>query len=208
MNFKDLQDATIADSFDESDRDQVKHWINHRYGLLMNQYEWTFTQGEAVVTVTNGSQNVTGGPADLGIVLGLQRADGGHLRGYSEYRKFAHRYLGTGNTQPGQPEAFTVWAGNVLVGPTSNETSGAYLLTYEKSVTPLDDDDDVPVIPLEHHLALVFGAKADGLTLKSVILADPFTQMYNAEIQAMTRKYLTAVRGAAEQVPAYRPGYC
>lgn len=205
MTFKDIQDAVIKDTFDESDRADVKTWVNHRYGVVMNQNEWTFTQGSQNVTVTGGSQAISNLPADLGIALGLQRADGWPLEAIPEYRKFARRFLGTGNVQTGQPCAFTVWAGQVLVGPTSNESSTAYLLTYEKNVTPLVADSDIPVIPQEHHLALVFGGKADGLSLSSVLLADPFEQHFNTEIQAMTRKYLTAVRGASTQVPAYRP---
>lgn len=205
MTFKDLQDAVIKDTFDESDRADVRTWINHRYGLLLNQNEWTFTQGNTLVTATGGSQAVSNLPADLGIVLGLQRADGQPLRAIPEYRKFAAKYIGTSNSPTGQPEAFTSWGGALLVGPTSNETSSAYVLTYEKNCTPLSADADIPVIPVEHHLALVFGGKADGLALSSVLLADPFEQKFDAEIQAMTRKYLAAVRGANTQIPAYRP---
>lgn len=206
MNFKAIQDAVIKSTFDESDRADIKTWINHRYGTLMDQNEWTFTQGTANVTVTAGSQAVSNLPVDLGIVLGLQRVDGTPLEAIPEYRKFAARFLGASNAQAGRPCAFTSWGGQVLVGPTSNESSAAYLLTYEKNVTLLDDDTDIPVLPAEYHLALVFGAKADGAKLSSILLADPFEQQFDADVQAMTRKYLVSVRGANTQMPAYRPG--
>lgn len=205
--FKELQDDTIQDSFDESDRVLVKKWINSRLGYLWGLNEWTFTKGHALVAVTAGSSNVTNLPADFKIAVSLQRGDGCPLREYEEYLDFADNYLGTLNTAwAGLPQGFTVQGGVMTVGPTSTETNSSYLLVYEKGPTPLVADSDVPNIPWEFHDCLIDGAKATGFGRKSVLLADPFEAKFKDAIQAMTRSYLTEVRGSNEQMPAYRPG--
>lgn len=206
MTFRELVDQTLSESFDESDRTYAKGWVNDRLGYLWNLEEWTFTKGHANVTVTGGSASVTGLPADFAVATSLQRDDGCYLHAYEEYREFARRYLGTGNATGGTPAAFTVQGGIITLGPTPFASSSAYLLTYEKAPTLLVNDSDVPAIPAEYHLALVHGAKAVGATLRSVLLADDHEKLFDQAVQGMTRKYLTEVRGASSQVPAYRPG--
>jgi len=206
LTFRQIQDYVIADAADEIDRSLVQDCVNARYGFLFDQFQWTFTQGVANVTVTSGSRNVTGLPEDLGIVLGLERADGEAMQDMGEYRDYAARYLGTGNNLAGLPEEFVVWGGQMYVGPVSSETSSGYVLTYEKAVTLLVGDSSVPVIPEHYHLMLVFGAKADVYTAKNVLLADGPEAKWGEYLAAMQRKYLVASRGTKVQMPAFRPG--
>lgn len=206
MTFKEIVDQVLLESFDESDRMYAKGWVNARLGYIWDMDEWSFTKGHATVAVTANSGTVTGLPADFGIATSLQRYDGSHLRGYEEWGEFADLYLGSANAQTGIPAAFTVQGGVITVGPVSNETNAAYILGYEKAPTVLVNDSDIPAIPQQYHLALVHGGKAEGLTLRSVLLADPFEHMFDQAIQRMARKYLTEVRGAVHQTPAYRPG--
>lgn len=206
MNFVQLQNAVLADGFAETKRSDAKNWINFRLGWIWDLDDWSFVQGTASVTVTGGSQTVSSMPTDFSLALGLQRADGTQLTPIEEYVDFAHRYVGTTNNQTGPPQAFTVVGSTIYVGPTSNETSSTYTLTYEKAPTLLSADGDIPAIPTQYHLALVHGAKAEGFKLSNVPLADSFDQDFQAAITAMRRKYLRSIRGAGTQVPAYRPG--
>lgn len=206
LTYRQIQDYAIADAFDESDRAIVKEAINARYGELFDNQQWTFTQGTTNVTVTQGSRAVTNLPTDLGIVIGLERADGVPLRALEDYRDYAARWIGTLNQLTGMPEEYCAWAGALSVGPISSETSSAYTLTYEKGITLLAGDGDVPVIPGQYHLMLVHGAKADVFTLKNILLADGPEAKWNEYLQAMQRKYLVASRGNKTQVPAFRPG--
>lgn len=207
MTFKELQDAVIADVFDESDRGSVKDWINNRGRLMWGMSEWTFRRSSANVTVTTGSNQVSNLPADFEIMVDLFRDDGFQLKMFEEYREFAETYLGTDNAWVGPPEACTVLAGNqILVGPVSNVTSSTYLLAYEQAWTELVNDSDVPGFPTDTHLALVFAAKADGMVLKNILLNEPLEQRFQEYLAGMQRDYVTAVRGSSWQTPAYRPG--
>lgn len=206
MDFKELQDAVLTDGFAESDRGSVKNWINTRLGQIWDMNEWTFTYGAENVTVTANSNLITALPDDFVIAIDVFRSTGETLEGIEEYRTFARRYLGTANASAAIPEAYSVIGGQMFVGPTSSETDDSYLLIYEKAPTLLVNDTDVPAIPEQYHQTLVYGGKAEGFTSKVVLLADSFEALYQQGITAMTRKYLSAVRGSAHQTPAYRPG--
>lgn len=204
MTFKQLQDAVLADAFAEAKRADVKNWLNFRYTWIFDVDEWTFTQGTALVTVTSGSQAVTNLPSDFGLAYALYKSDGSPLEPV-DYQTFQASYYSTTSPLSGPPEAFTVLGSSILVGPTSNETKADYSLAYEKTVTPLSADTDVPVIPSGYHLALVHGAKAEGFKLTNVPLADSFDADFQAAVTTMRRKYLRSLPHNQAQSPAYRP---
>lgn len=207
MQFVDIQNAVISGTFDETDRPDIKNWINGRGSLLWDIDEWSFRRASANVTVTAGSNLITGLPADFQIATDVFRDDGFKLKMFEEYREFASIYLGIDNTWNGPPEAATVLGTNeMLVGPVSNETSSTYLLAYERGWTTLVNDSDEPLLPNEGLMALVFAAKADGMVLRNILLNEPLEQRYQEYLQVMQRNYITAVRGEGHQTPAYRPG--
>jgi len=76
VTFKQIQDAVLANAFDESLRAQVKDHINHRYQMLWVAEEWGFVYETALVSVTAGSNVVTGLPSDFGNPLSLQNSAG------------------------------------------------------------------------------------------------------------------------------------
>lgn len=203
MNFLELQNATLQDSFTESRRADVKNWLNARYTWMWDYADWTFADATANVTVTAGSREVTLEPADLGVVYDLFRADSEPLEAIT-YDEYALNYLGTGNTSSGLPEAYTVLGTSILVGPTSSETNAGYLLSYQKIATLLSADGDTPAIPAGYHMALVAGAKGLGFKMTNVPLSQVFDAEYQAAIQAMSRKYLENNKPRGRQTPAYR----
>lgn len=204
MTFLQLQDDVMDGAFSSDKRDQVKTWINARYGTLVDEQEWTFTQASANVSVTATSQTVDNLPGDFAAALALSRADGTPLEPVEQYRDFAIRYIGSASPA-GIPEAFYTDGTQMLVGPTSTETSDTYLLVYERVATLLVDDNDTPIIPAQYHLGLVFAGKAAGYALVDQALSQSYDAQAAAVFGPMQRRYLRSERGTATQMPAWRP---
>lgn len=202
MTFRELQDAVIADGFDESKRDDVQRWLNMRLAWLWNAEEWVFKQGTDDVTVTAASMAVSSVPTDFQVALGLLNSDGWPLKATPTVSEFYRLYLDAGR---GLPQAYTVVDGTILVGPTSSVTDSAYKLIYEKAVTLLSADGDLPNIPDGYHMALVHGAKAEGFKLTNIPMWQSYDQQFLGAIDAMRRDYLVEIRNAGEQQAAYRP---
>lgn len=202
MTFKQIVDATLSGGFAESQRADAKNWVNFRYTWMWDIADWTFAQGTATVTVTNGA--VTSGmPTDFVTALAIFSSDGTPLVPFAEYRDFAELYIGTASAGAVLAEAFTVLGSTISIGPTSS--SGTYTLVYQKGPTPLVNDTDVPAIPAGYHLALVHGAKAEGFKLNAVpSMADAFDADFQAAITAMRSRYLRNL-DVHVQTPAYIP---
>lgn len=207
MTYLEIVNAVLADAFAESKRASAKQWVTFRYNWLWDLEDWTFAKGTDAVTVTSGSQVVSGVATDFSTALGLYDARGNPLTPVRDYRDFAAMYVGTDNAATGTPEAFTVVGSSIFVGPTSNETSSGYLLVHEKIATPLVNDGDVPNIPLGHHLSLVHGAKAEGFKLSNISLAADFDADFQADVQVMQRKYKSNIKEQVGQMGSpWRPG--
>jgi hypothetical protein len=205
LTFKELQDATLAAGFAEAQRIDAKRWINFRYAWLWDIADWSFKNATDLVTVTAGSQTVTGVAADMLQVLGLFNSAGTPLVAIPDYTAFAEAYIGTTASAATLPEAYTILGSTIMVGPTAGTTDSNYLLVYKKGATELVGDNDVPAIPPLYHLALVHGAKAEGFKLNAVpSLADSFDADFQAAITAMKATYLSNLE-VPLQVPAYLP---
>lgn len=204
MTFVEIVNAVLADAFAEARRTDAKRWVNFRLAWIWDVGDWTFADGTDAVTVTAGSQVVTGVASDIAVVYGMWRSDGTPLLPIEKYADFANAYVGTGNATTGLPEAYTVLGTSIFVGPTSSETNSNYLLAYQKAPTLLVNDSDTPGIPAGYHIALVHGGKAEGFKLTNVPLAAAFDADFQAAITAMQHKYLDANRPRVTQAPAYR----
>lgn len=201
LTFKEIQDAVKSDRFREAQRGDIKKWINFRYWWLWHLEEWTFRYATDDVTVTAGSDTVTGVAADFLVAHSLQRYDGTPLQ-YMGPAAFQRAYYDTTNTQSGTPEAYTVIDGTILVGPKSNETSTAYRLLYEREYTDLVNDNDVPALPNGAHFGLVHGGAAEGLKLQNDPTWQAFEQDFNSVITILRRGYLKDQRDRTGSYPA------
>lgn len=224
MTYKQIQDAVLLNTFDESQRTSVKDWINTRYTWLCDLADWSFMRAVANVTVTNGTTAVSGVPADLGVANALVDQYGARLEKITNPEVFVHRYLGI-PIFTGQPEAFTVFGspatfdggqfgdgdfgggeGLIAVGPTSNVTSAAFKLLYERAVPTLVADADVPILPAGYHMGLAVGARALGCRMNGMTAeAGDMDGEFRGTIDSMRAKYLRPVRDRTGQSPAYRP---
>lgn len=190
MNYLALQNAVMSDRFDESQRGDVKTWINARYWQLWNEEEWTFRYATATVSVTAGSKTVTGLPSDFLIARSLQRGDGDSLVSLPA-TEFERVYYNARTTETGLPEAYTVIGGTIFVGPAANETASDYQLVYQREYTALSADGDTPAIPVGAHEMLVFGASAMGLQLQNDYTWQFQEQLYQDQLATLRKGYLS-----------------
>lgn len=203
MTFKEIQDAVLTRRFKETQRADAKTWINHRYWWIWALEDWTFTEGEALISTTAGSMTLSGLPTDIRTVRALLRQDGEPLK-YLPWDDFYRTYYGTG-TAPSAPQHWTRVAGTYYVGPAADITSAAYKLVYRKEYTKLVADGDIPALPEGSHLALVHGGGAEGRKLESDPMYLAFDQDFNATVDILRVNYLVDQRGDNRQWPAYNP---
>jgi hypothetical protein len=196
MTFAEICSEVQSLRFNSSQSSSIQRWVNDRYAALWNADEWIFKYAKANVTVTAGSNTVTALPADFGIALGMWRADGQPLS-WMPPKDFENFYQGSSDT--GGPGFFTIINQTVLVGPTSNETSSTYLLLYEKRMTPLVADGDIPAIPAQHHYLLVTGALALGLALFNDFTFQFLETVWQQGIAEMRQEWLADQRGQVGQ---------
>jgi hypothetical protein len=205
MTYKQIVDAVLADGFAEAKRASAQLWVQARHAWLWDLEEWTFKEASATVTFTAGSMVAASVPSDFRTAIGLYDAQGAPLQPYEDRAEFYDRYNANLGLGSGRPEAFTVVAGQLIVGPAGDGTTG--LLLYEKSKPALSADGDPTGLPEGYDLALVHGGKAEGFKLSNVPLWQGFDDDFTAFANAMRRNYLTGLRASTmKQLGAYRPG--
>jgi hypothetical protein len=191
LTFLELQQAVMGDRFSEDQRGDVKSWINARYWGVWSMERWTFRFGIDLVTVTSGSEAVTGVAADVERVHSFLRSDGTPLQ-YVNQREFEARYYNDVTPLVGPPEAYTLRSGSVFVGPASNETKNDYELDYEKAYTALSADTDVTLLPEGADLSLlVFGAQSLGLKLQNDFTWQFAEQTFMDALETLRSDYLS-----------------
>lgn len=207
MNFKELQDQVIAGSFDESLRGQVKTWLNNRYQMLWALDDWTFKDAAVNVGTLAGSNLLQNLPPDVGMIYSITNQDGEELLAIPDPREYYRTYVSATSPQVGPPEAYSAVNEQILLGPIADTTRDDYTLLYRKAVTLLDDDTDIPAFPAGFHLALVHGAKADGYTMRAMILfAGVSEQMFGEVVDAMREELLGIIVDAGDWWSGrYRP---
>lgn len=201
MTFEELVDEALADDFPGARETSGKRWVNYAYGRLWNADKWVFTEGTDTVTATSGSRALSSLPADLAAVTGLERGTDGYPLRPISYKRLAELYAPPGSAT-GPPEVYATVDRAVFVGPTPDATDTAMLLIYEKALTLLVGDDDVPDLPEELHLPLVDGAKSRGLRVIDPTMAASYEASFLAAIDTARLKYLRATRDVPARWPS------
>jgi hypothetical protein len=190
LTFVQIQAAVMGTRFDESQRGDVKTWINDSYFQCWHAERWTFRKGTDLVTVTTGSSVVSGIATDVERVDSFLKSDGSALQ-YLDPRPFQSRYYNATSPLTGPPESYTIINGAISVGPVSNETKSDYLITYEKAYTALVNDGDVAMLPEgSHEGILVFGAIATGCQTENDFTWQFFQQKYDRTVATLQGDYL------------------
>lgn len=187
MTFREITDECIALRFEEPQRGQIKNWINNRYAALWGMFDWTFRRAEATCSLTAGTATLNGLPGDFGVSFGVWLGDGTRLE-YLEPDDYNDLFYGV--TDTGAPYKYTVFNQVITVGPIPATADGAVTIRYERRLTPLIDDSDLPMIPTEHHYVLVPGALSMGLALYNDFTYQFIESMWQEGIQTLQRDYL------------------
>jgi hypothetical protein len=187
--------------FKETQRASVKRWINDRYAEAWGLEDWTFRKATTTVSVTSGS-NVLPVPTDFGAMLGLFD-DKGYQILYIAPHDYFRRHLGPVVTS--QPSTHTIVDNAVLLDPTPGVSSSAWQLYYEKDATLLVNDNDVPLLPVEHHYMLVHGAEATGQTRMNDFTYQFSEQRWQNQLQALRRNFLSD-RGITAGITQWKDG--
>ena len=205
MTFKALQDELVAGPtprFSSAQRDQVKLWLNDRYAELWGLEDWTFRKAVADLSVVAGNDQVTE-PTDIGIVLSLVRDDGAPVH-YVSPDLFYQSHLTTQSASTS--DRFTVVNKQIILDPTPG-TSATWKLYYDRALTLLSADGDIPAIPAEHHYILVHGATASGSVMVNDFTYQFAEQRWMNELDSMRKNYLTDQRGAPLQWGSYSQNF-
>lgn len=204
MNFGAIQNMVLADAFAEGKRANAKVWINSAYQTIWDSEEWSFRTASVNANAVGGQQALSGMPADFGNAIYLLNADGDPLRPIQDVRQFYALFV---DEERSDPEAFTVvGSSSIILGPIPDVDETMTLL-YQRSLTELSADQDIPAIPSGYHMAIVLGARMQGCALLKIPVFEAEQREYERLLAAMRLNYLSPVRGEHEQVGAYRAGF-
>jgi hypothetical protein len=202
MNFGEILDAVLQDGLDPDRRASAEEWVRFRHAWIWGAANWTFKQATGSITFT-ANQQVAVAPSDLHAVFAIYDATGSPLRAIRDLRQFYDSY-NTLSGASGQPEAYTVVDGTVVIGPEGDGTTG--LIVYQKTRPALVNDTDATGLPDGFDLALVHGGKAEGFKMTNIPLAANFDADFTAAVTALENDWLEAVKETGGQSGAYRPG--
>ncbi len=197
----------MADRFDESQRGDVKNWLNSAYWQIWSLENWTFVQGKVEnASVTSGVPTLGGLPADLNTVRSVIRGDGTPVK-QIPVNELERMYYDPRSKIIGLPEHYAVLNGTVLLGPIPNETAADYQIVYDKEYTSLVNDADIHMLPGGADMALVFKASATGLKLQNDFTWQFHEQDYQEQLDALRRNYLETATERRLHVPSYHAGW-
>src|SRR6266498_496449 len=196
MTFLELQQellAVAAARFKEGQRNSAKFWINNRYAAVWGLEDWTFRKATGTITVTAG---VASAPTDFGKPIGIWASDGTRLD-YVDPRAYYDATIGA--TISTSPAFFTMVNGV----PQIPVTAGTFTTHYDKKLTLLSADSDVPALPVEHHYMLVHGATYVGSVQVSDFTYQFAQQQWQNNIDEMRQNYLDDQVGEPMQWGSY-----
>ena len=192
----------MSDRFDEVKRAEVKEWINARYGRLWSKHPWAFKLQISSVTLAAGSNSTSKG--DIQHVLRVWDSSSDRGGNYHKLEAISpDLFYDWSNSLVGAyPSDITVVGGNIV---SDRPASLARTLTVlgEKKFVPLVNDTDVPLIPSEFHMALVHGARSEGLKAENDPSWEGPEETYNQYYEDMKQAYLTEILGSVSAYPAW-----
>lgn len=202
--FGDILTAVCKDGINATRRSDAKLWVAGRHAMVWDAADWTFKRSSGAIVFTAGSQ-IAAGPADVHSVFAVYNAQGEPLAAYDDARRFQDRYNTLADASTGVPEAYTVYGGQILIGPKGDGSTG--LVLYEKSKPSLVDDADLTGLPDGYDLGLIHGGKAEGFKLTNIPMADAFDADFTAFVNSLKNNWLEEVaQSGSSKMGAYRPG--
>ena len=191
MNFLELQDEVISDRFGADRRGKVKNWINYRYGRLWAAEDWGFKKQSTTLVAAGGVSSVAStGIGDIISFSDITQGTGNYpLMSYFQDEFYEHSV-----TTAAVPSAYTK-IGDTIYFNSVLPTTMTFRVLSKIPFTPLSQDSDVPLIPVEFHYLLVVGAASEGLRQEN----DPSWQGeeddYQQGVEDMKSEYISSGRG-------------
>lgn len=203
MNFGQILDAVCSDGLDSSRRSSAKEWVRFRHSWIWGAANWTFKQATGNITFT-ANQQAAVAPADIHAIFSVYDQTGTPLQAIRDLRRFYDLYNTVGGNNTGQPEAYTMVANQVIVGPQGDGSTG--MVVYQKTKPALVNDADATGLPDGFDLALVHGGKAEGYKMTNIPLAGQFDADFTAAVTAMENDWLEQIIETGASSGAFRPG--
>lgn len=199
MNFLELQNFVLSDRFDETQRNDVKKWLNHRYGRIWAQEAWTFKYTIATISTAINDTSAA--------ATGLQRIhslwDSSVSPGYTGMDAIRPEdFYGWATRSPQIPAGYTV-IGSTVYFDRPMSSARTFTAVGELAFDRLVDDADTPLLPEEFHETLGHGAISEGLRLEQDPTWQAAEEDFKAGIEDMKKAYLTSVRVYADVYPAW-----
>lgn len=189
-------------------------WLRAAYVWVWNYARWAFKQVDMTNLTVVAGDATPAMPSDFGSVRQILNEDGDPLVEMTP-EEFDRRFqAGAIDGETGKPYAFKVVNRVVTLGPVP-DASAAFKWSYERRVSHLetdgstvtggfmDEDDDLPLWPDDHHSVLVFHAAMIGHGGNRNDVAAMHKALRDEAILAMHAD-LVGER-APSQWPAYRP---
>jgi hypothetical protein len=197
MTFGQILDDVLGnpDRFEAEMRGRAGRSVNIRYAHLWGLEDWTFRFAYTDLTASGNVLSPTA--LDFGTPLYLWDPEGNQLL-YLDTEEFAVNY--PPGSSPGSAAAWTVIAGEILLGPTP-VSGGSYRCYYRRRLSQLVDEAEYPMIPPEYHLTLVHGGRAELLAVSDDPTYDHMERQFQQDIEAMKREYLIDAIGQPSMWP-------
>jgi hypothetical protein len=169
MTFDDLADAVIRNRFQESNRTDVKLWLNASYTAIWQEADWYFKHVTAAPWTVTAGDDAPAMFSDFAEAEGVFNENGEPLI-YLPQKQLEDNYLGDDGS--GSSEAYTVVGREIILAPTP-ATTRTYYLSYRRRISHVDvggsaaagvmsEDGDQPIWGAEFDYLLVADAQLTG----------------------------------------------
>jgi hypothetical protein len=203
LDFKQLQDAVIADAFDESKRSDVKNWITFRHAWLWDLCRVDVQERHRTVTFTSGRRSSPVAPHRLRNAIACTTA-----AAIADRRSATCASSSTATTRtcerlrpPGGVHRRRLAD---MVGPAGDGTTG--LLVYEKSKPALVNDGDTHRSPRRVRPRAGARRQGGGVQARERPAVAGLRRRLHRRVERAAAELPDPVRGQVGQLGAYRPG--
>ena len=165
LTYKNLQDRVLTYGYGEVDRANVKSWLNEAYEELVRAYKWPWLQATQTITTVANTQTVAIPATPPVLFFGRMKpttasVDEPRFLSEMDFREYMPNREYTDPADKGQPEYYSIFAGNINFYPIPDAVY-TYSLRYWKGITTLPTADaDTYMCPDPYLDALVTNALA------------------------------------------------
>lgn len=182
-------------SFDTS---KLLNFLNDTNRFILNSKRWPFMETTANFTAVIGTQSVGTLPTDLQVPISLRILTPTNYATelpYLPYEEYDRMYPNPTLIANGVPILYTIFDGNILLGPGAPDQAHTLQLRYLQKPTELVNPTDVPDVPSEFEELMVLGAYKRALEHEdsfdqAQVVGQEFDELLNLMNVRLTRRQL------------------